>query len=339
MRLTVKFGLGRAGLVRSRLPVRVPGPTYLAQKQDIAGPGTDDRRPAGGEHQTGGTECRAPERRHYRADRPVGVRPRARPANRPSWCCRRPCSRGRRRPQPGRRAPWYAPWSSGITSEPPEDASRLNAPELAASCSGAAPRGPVRSRRVGRPGRPVVIRNAPLLDDGTPMPTRYWLVGRQARLAIDRLEAAGGVSAAEAAVDPEELERGPPALRGRTGCGCPAGLGRPAPERRCGGHETGREVPSRPLRLVPGRRRRPCRPLGGPAAAGGTAGPGRRWLTYAAVDCGTFSTRLLVCGPGGEPLVRLMKVTGAGRGRRPVEVAGGAGHGHGPWPCCGSTAG
>jgi len=25
-------------------------------------------------------------------------------------------------------------------------------------------------------GAPVVIRNAPLLDDGTPMPTRYWLV-------------------------------------------------------------------------------------------------------------------------------------------------------------------
>ena len=29
-----------------------------------------------------------------------------------------------------------------------------------------------------RDGSPVVIRNAPLLDDGTPMPTRYWLVGR-----------------------------------------------------------------------------------------------------------------------------------------------------------------
>ena len=28
-----------------------------------------------------------------------------------------------------------------------------------------------------RDGGPVVIRNAPLLDDGTPMPTRYWLVG------------------------------------------------------------------------------------------------------------------------------------------------------------------
>lgn len=34
----------------------------------------------------------------------------------------------------------------------------------------------------------------------------------------------------------------------------------------------------------------------------------------AAVDCGTFSTRLLVCGPGGEPLARLMKVTALGEG-------------------------
>lgn len=56
-------------------------------------------------------------------------------------------------------------------------------------------------------GAPLVIRNAPLLDDGTPMPTLYWLVGRRARLAIDRLEAAGGVNAAEAAVDPVELDQ------------------------------------------------------------------------------------------------------------------------------------
>lgn len=52
---------------------------------------------------------------------------------------------------------------------------------------------------------PVVIRNAPLLHDGTPMPTRYWLVGPSLREAIGRLEAAGGVKAAEAAVDPEAL--------------------------------------------------------------------------------------------------------------------------------------
>ena len=30
-------------------------------------------------------------------------------------------------------------------------------------------------------GDPVVIRNAPLLKDGRPMPTRYWLVGELAR--------------------------------------------------------------------------------------------------------------------------------------------------------------
>jgi len=54
-------------------------------------------------------------------------------------------------------------------------------------------------------GDPVVIRNAPLLDDGRPMPTRYWLVGADLRRAVGRLEAEGGVRAAEAAVDPDEL--------------------------------------------------------------------------------------------------------------------------------------
>ena len=47
-------------------------------------------------------------------------------------------------------------------------------------------------------GMPVVIRNAPLLDDGTPMPTLYWLVGAREREAVSRLEASGGVRAAEA---------------------------------------------------------------------------------------------------------------------------------------------
>ena len=54
-------------------------------------------------------------------------------------------------------------------------------------------------------GTPVVIRNAPLLDDGTPMPTRYWLVDPDLRRHVDRLEAAGGVRQAEADVDPAEL--------------------------------------------------------------------------------------------------------------------------------------
>ena len=54
-------------------------------------------------------------------------------------------------------------------------------------------------------GDPVVIRNRPLLDDGTPMPTLYWLVGPEERRAVDRLEASGGVREAGADVDPEDL--------------------------------------------------------------------------------------------------------------------------------------
>lgn len=54
-------------------------------------------------------------------------------------------------------------------------------------------------------GAPVVIRNSPLLDDGTPMPTRYWLVGADVAAVVGRLEAAGGVRRAEAEVAPEAV--------------------------------------------------------------------------------------------------------------------------------------
>ena len=56
-------------------------------------------------------------------------------------------------------------------------------------------------------GVPRVIRNAPFLADGTPMPTRYWLVDAVTCEAVARLEAAGGVKAAEAAVAPDTLAR------------------------------------------------------------------------------------------------------------------------------------
>ena len=58
-------------------------------------------------------------------------------------------------------------------------------------------------RRTG--GAPVVIRNAPFLDDGTPMPTRYWLVDPVVRSAIGTLESEGGVRAAEADIGPDAL--------------------------------------------------------------------------------------------------------------------------------------
>ena len=50
-------------------------------------------------------------------------------------------------------------------------------------------------------GAPMVIRNAPFMDDGTPMPTLYWLCDPELLTAISRLEAAGGVRSAEAAID------------------------------------------------------------------------------------------------------------------------------------------
>ena len=56
-----------------------------------------------------------------------------------------------------------------------------------------------------RSGSPVVIRNAPILADGRPMPTRYWLVDDRLRRLVGRLESEGGVRAAEAAVDAAEL--------------------------------------------------------------------------------------------------------------------------------------
>ena len=55
-------------------------------------------------------------------------------------------------------------------------------------------------------GVPVVIKNAPFLADGTPMPTLYWLCSPDALVAVSRLEAAGGVNEAEAEVDSIALE-------------------------------------------------------------------------------------------------------------------------------------
>ena len=54
-------------------------------------------------------------------------------------------------------------------------------------------------------GEPVVIRNGPIMEGGRPMPTRYWLVGRELSRRVARLEGEGGVRAAEQAVDAAEL--------------------------------------------------------------------------------------------------------------------------------------
>ncbi len=88
-------------------------------------------------------------------------------------------------------------------------------------------------------GRPVVIRNAPLLGDGTPMPTRYWLVDPELRRRVSVLESAGGVRAAEAAVDPAELDRAHRRHAAARDAVLPAGYPGPRPSGGVGGTRKG----------------------------------------------------------------------------------------------------
>ena len=108
-----------------------------------------------------------------------------------------------------------------------------------AALLGRPPRGDFEVVVIDAAGEPVVIRNAPLLDDGTPMPTRYWLVGPGLREAIGRLEAAGGVKAAEATVDPAVLAAAHEAYRAERDQAMPLGHVGPRPSGGVGGTRQG----------------------------------------------------------------------------------------------------
>ncbi|GAC1535215.1 MAG: DUF501 domain-containing protein [Acidimicrobiales bacterium] len=88
-------------------------------------------------------------------------------------------------------------------------------------------------------GEPVVIRNAPLLSDGTPMPTRYWLVGSAESAAVGRLESTGGVRAAEAEVDAAELARAHSRYAAERSSAIPSGWSGPVPNGGVGGTRVG----------------------------------------------------------------------------------------------------
>lgn len=93
---------------------------------------------------------------------------------------------------------------------------------------------------VRRPdGTPWVIRNEPLLDDGTPMPTRYWLVDPDDRRRIGRLEAAGGVRRAEAEVDADALTEAHARYAAERDAALPSGHDGPRPFGGVGGTRKG----------------------------------------------------------------------------------------------------
>ena len=164
-------------------------------------------------------------------------------------------------------------------------------------------------------GDPVVLRNQPLLPDGTPMPTLYWLCGARENVLIGRLEATGAVNQVEAELDATLIA---------------AAHDRYATERDA---------------LIPADHTGP-RPFGGVAGtrigvkclhahfgwwlAGGND-PVGDWVAeklsvsrssyiratakpVAAIDIGTNSTNLLIADAQGNDIVREVHVTGLGRG-------------------------
>jgi hypothetical protein len=104
---------------------------------------------------------------------------------------------------------------------------------------GRAPRGVFEIVVRDAAGAPVVIRNSPLLDDGTPMPTRFWLVDQQLGTRVARLESAGGVRAAEAAVDADELQAAHDRYAAERDAAIPADHDGPRPHGGVGGTRRG----------------------------------------------------------------------------------------------------
>ena len=88
-------------------------------------------------------------------------------------------------------------------------------------------------------GSPVVLRNAPLMHDGTPMPTRYWLIGEHENVVVGRLESEGGVNRAEAEANAEELRATHDRYAAERDAHIPAGHTGPVPTGGVGGTRVG----------------------------------------------------------------------------------------------------
>lgn len=88
-------------------------------------------------------------------------------------------------------------------------------------------------------GAPVVLRNAPLTRDGRPMPTRYWLVDPDWCRAVSQVEAAGGVRAAQDAVDSRALALSHARYAAERDAAVPPGHAGPVPKGGVGGTRTG----------------------------------------------------------------------------------------------------
>lgn len=86
---------------------------------------------------------------------------------------------------------------------------------------------------------PVVIRNHPLLADGRPMPTRYWLLGEPERTMVSRIESRGGVHRVEDEVGMDRIAAAHETYAAERDAAVPAGWDGPRPSAGVGGTRRG----------------------------------------------------------------------------------------------------
>jgi len=88
-------------------------------------------------------------------------------------------------------------------------------------------------------GSPRVIRNAPILDDGRPMPTLYWLVSDHDRLVVSRLESTGAITRAENEIGLDVIAEAHDRYRAERDALIPGGHEGPLPSAGVGGTRRG----------------------------------------------------------------------------------------------------
>jgi len=126
--------------------------------------------------------------------------------------------------------------STIVVDDDPTDSDRVAVAELLGRMPGGAFRVVVRHRH---DGSPVVIRNEPLLDDGRPMPTRYWLLGEPERTLVSRLESRGGVHRVEDEVGMDRIADAHRRYAAERDSALPAAWAGPRPSGGVGGTRQG----------------------------------------------------------------------------------------------------
>ena len=88
-------------------------------------------------------------------------------------------------------------------------------------------------------GSPVVLANEPLLDNGTPMPTRFWLCDRVLNKAIGRVESEGAIDHIERELPAEVIASTHAAYQAERDARIPAAHVGPRPSGGVGGTRIG----------------------------------------------------------------------------------------------------